>query len=107
MNDEPDVVVDEAAIEDPDLLGVIALGALNTGDLITKRGLAKLLNREPCSVDRAVKREELPLPTRLAGQDVWVVDLIREHVENRQRLAADDAGRTRQRLQAHRVKGNQ
>jgi hypothetical protein len=81
------------------LLGIISvLGELKPAAIITEEGLARLFNRHVASVKRAVQRGELPLPTRLFGQNVWTVGTLIRHIENRLDQAAKDAERT-----AHRI----
>ena len=50
-----------------DKLEVIALGNLNDGDIVTKAGLARMFHRHESTVDRAVKRSELPLRPVCSG----------------------------------------
>lgn len=72
--------------------GVITeLGELGPGAIITESGLAKMMNRHPKSIKRAVSRGELPKPCRLMGQPVWTADAIIRHIEKRLEDAAKDA----------------
>jgi hypothetical protein len=87
-------ILDDAKLE------VISLGDLNDGDVITEAGLARLLRRHQSSVKRACERGELPPPTRLCGQPVWTVRIIRDHIEDRLMREAKDAERTRKRIEA-------
>jgi hypothetical protein len=72
--------------------GVITeLGELGPGAIITESGLARMMNRHPKSIKRAVSRGELPKPCRLMGQPVWTADSIIRHIEKRLEDAAKDA----------------
>ena len=89
------------ALDDP-YLDIIPLGRLNDGDIITKAGLARMLHRHQCTIDRMVARGELPPGTRWCGQQVWTVRVIREHIEARLAQEAEELGRTQERIEAHR-----
>lgn len=44
--------------------------------IISKKELALLFNKSPLSVDRAVRRGELPPPIRILNRDSWVVGIL-------------------------------
>jgi hypothetical protein len=90
-------------VEGESKLEVIALGDLNDGDVITEAGLARLLQRHPTSIKRAISRGELPQLTRLCGQPVSTVRIVRDHIETRLAEAAKDAERTRKQIEKHRL----
>jgi hypothetical protein len=74
-----------AAIKSEDItpLGVfVALGKLPANTPITEDGVAGLLGKK-CrdSIKRAVKRGELPRPTKLMGKSVWTAGVIIRHIE--------------------------
>lgn len=77
---------------------VPALGELGSGAIISESALAKLLNRHPVSIKRAVLRDELPQPVRLLGQSVWTAGVIVQFLEKRLEDAAQDAERQQERL---------
>jgi len=85
----PDLV---AEAEETGKTGVIAeLGALGPGAVITEEGIARLFDRHPASVKRAVERGELPPPCRLFGKNAWTVGVLIRHIEDRLTRAANDA----------------
>jgi len=47
------------------------LGELGPGAVITEAALARMMDRHPASIKRAVNRGELPPPYRLLGGPVW------------------------------------
>jgi len=66
------------------LPGVVAeLGELGPGAVISEAGLARLFNRHPASIKRAVERGELPRPCKLLGAPTWTVGAIVRHLEQR------------------------
>ena len=74
------------------LPGIVAvLGELGAGALVSETGLAELLGCHRVSVQRAVKRGELPPPVRLMGRPTWTVGAIVRHVEARLAKAAEEA----------------
>ena len=74
------------------LPGVVKeLGELGPGAFVTEVGLARLLNRCPTSIKRAVSRGELPPSARLCGGPVWTVGAIIRHIEKRLKVAAREA----------------
>ena len=71
--------------------GVIAeLGVLGTGAIVSEEGIARMFNRRPTSVKRAVERGELPPPCRLFGGNVWTVGAVVRHIEDRLQRAAKE-----------------
>jgi len=80
--------------------GIVAeLGDLGPGALITEPALARLFNRHPASVKRAVQRGELPPPTRLFGKNTWTAGALVRHIEARLTQAAKEAEREKQKFQ--------
>ena len=72
---------------------VLELGAMPPGAIISKEGLAKIFARQPISIERAVKRGELPAPARLLGCERWTAGAILRHIEKKMSEAAEDAAR--------------
>lgn len=64
-------------------------------------GLACILGRCKKSVQRAVRRGELPPPFKFMGRHVWLVKTIRDHMELRQRAACEQLDRRLARLERH------
>jgi hypothetical protein len=67
------------------------LGELGSGAVISESGLADMLNRHRKSIKRAVRRGELPPPTKLLGKPVWTAGAIVKHIEGRLEKAQKDA----------------
>ena len=61
--------------------GLAALNAMKLDALISEAELARILQRDPKSIKRAVDRQELPPPCRFIGRNVWTVGAIIRHVE--------------------------
>ena len=81
------------------LPGVVKeLGELGAGAIITENGLARLLDRHPTSIKRAVSRGELPPSTRLLGGPVWTAGAIIAHIEKRLEAAAKEGERTAKKI---------
>ncbi len=78
---------------------VAELGELGRGALVTETGLARMLNRHPASIKRAIDRDELPRPTRLMGKPCWTAGKIIEHLEARQETAAREAAEIDRKVQ--------
>ncbi|MCY3018631.1 MAG: hypothetical protein NTW87_06325 [Planctomycetota bacterium] len=84
-----------------DLPGVFAtIGALPAGAIVTEDALAKLFDRHPASIKRAVARGELPAPARLLGGNAWTAGAIVRHVERRMEAAAKELESTARRVEA-------
>lgn len=89
----------QEALEQTSDIGVIqALGLLPADAIISEEGLAKMLGKCRTSIKRAVRRGELPPPTKWFGQQVWTVQVLRDHTNMRLEAARKDAERLRQRL---------
>lgn len=74
-----------------DLADVITLiGELPPGTLLTKEAVARIFNRDPVSIDRAIKRGELPKPVKLLGSARFTARSIIAHHERRMAEAASD-----------------
>lgn len=104
MNDLSDEIgltpMDAESLPDPgESPGIIAaLGELKPGAILTEEGVARLFNRHPASVKRAVQRGELPPPCRLFGGNAWTAGALIRHIEKRLEEAARDAERMAQKL---------
>lgn len=81
---------------------VAALGDLQPGSLVTLRGLARMLGRSEDSIQRAVRRGELPPPVRVLGKRAWTAGSVVRHIEARLAQAAAEAERAADRIRAHR-----
>lgn len=77
------------------------IGDLPDPSIVSEKDLARWSRKHPTSIKRAIKRGELPVPVRLFGGNVWTVKVLRDHFENRLLEAANDAGKTKQTIQAH------
>ncbi|MFH1740577.1 MAG: hypothetical protein ABIH23_16335 [bacterium] len=75
------------------------LGDLPSGAVVSEEGLAKIFDRHPTSIKRAIERGELPHPTKLLGMPVWTVEKILIHLAGRQDEAEKDAQRTQRKVQ--------
>lgn len=64
--------------------------------------LGRILGRCKKTIQRAVRRGELPPPIRFMGRHVWLVGTILRHFEERQQAAVDEVDRRIVRLQRHR-----
>ena len=74
--------------------GIVAeLGELKDGAVVFEEALARMFDRHPVSIQRAVQRGELPPPTRLLGRNAWTVGAILRHLEGRQEQAAKEKER--------------
>lgn len=81
------------------LPGIIALlGELGPGAILFEEGLARLFDRHPVSIKRAVERGELPPPVKLLGQPAWTAGALVRHIEGRLEEAAKEAERLAQRI---------
>ena len=59
------------------------LGELPQGTIVSESALAKIFNKHPISIKRAVLRGEIPPSARLMGEPSWTVGWIIRHIENR------------------------
>ena len=103
MNNEtiPDLTpLDVESLPDSgDLPGIIALlGELKPGAVLFEEGLARLFDRHPASIKRAVQRGELPPPCRLFGGNAWTAGALVRHIEKRLEQAAKESERQSQRV---------
>lgn len=103
MNNEtiPDLTpLDLESLPDSvDLPGIIALlGELKPGAVLFEEGLARLFDRHPASVKRAVQRGELPPPCRLFGGNAWTAGALVRHIEKRLEDATKEAERMARKL---------
>lgn len=94
--------VAQEELHEPDPAGdfgiVRLLGALEDGVVIFEPALAKLFDRHPVSVKRAVDRGELPAPCRMFGGNAWTAGSIRRHIEERLARAAKEKDQLERRL---------
>jgi hypothetical protein len=99
MSDELAPVEVESLPDPGELPGIIALlGELKPGAILTEEGVARLFDRHPTSIKRAVQRGELPPPVKLLGQPAWTAGTIVRHIEGRLEKAAREAERMAQKL---------
>ena len=75
------------------------LGDLPSGAVVSEEGLARIFDRHPTSIKRAIERGELPHPTKLLGMPVWTVEAILHHLETRLEEAKKEAQRTQRKVQ--------
>ncbi len=75
------------------------LGDLPPGTIVSEEGLARIFDRHPVSIKRAIQRGELPPPTRLFGGSVWIVDTILNHIGLRLEDAKKDFLRDQKKIQ--------
>lgn len=81
-------VVDSASIDGPRSDGiVIGLAEIPREAHVNIRALARILDRSVRSVERAVRREELPPPFKFMGKRTWMAGAIRDHMAARQLTA--------------------
>ena len=81
--------------------GVIeVLGTLGPGAVISEAALARMFGRCRDTLKRAVKRGELPPPTRLLGGPVWTAGAIVRHIEARLEREARDAEKQARKISA-------
>ena len=84
---------------DKGLPGVIAeLGELQPGAVVTEEGIARLFDRCPTSVKRAVERGELPPPIRLFGGNAWTAGVLVAHFEQRLAEAASEKAQVEEKI---------
>ena len=101
IDDMDPVEADDAAQGDRDdkMVGIVpTLGELGDGAVIFEMGLARLFERHPASIRRAVDRGELPRPVRLLGRPAWTAGTIRRHFEARLAAVEREAEKTRERV---------
>ena len=77
------------------------LAELPDAATIELNALARLLDRHPVNVQKAVRRGELPPAIRFMGKKVWLAGAIRKHLETRQ----EEAIKVASRRDAHRPGG--
>ncbi|MBI2505056.1 MAG: hypothetical protein HYW07_17700 [Candidatus Latescibacteria bacterium] len=89
----------ESLPDSGELPGIIALlGELKPGAVLFEEGLARLFDRHPASIKRAVQRGELPPPCRLFGGNAWTAGALVRHIEKRLEQAAKESERQSQRV---------
>lgn len=75
-----------------------SLGNLPPTELINVVGLAKILGRCKKSIERAIRRGELPPPIKMMGRHTWSVQQLNDHFQKR----IDHVTKLEQRRQARR-----
>lgn len=65
---------------------------------IDSKELGRLIGRCKKSIQRAVRRGELPPPVKFMGRHVWLVKTILDHFEERQRAACQQMKQRQTRL---------
>ena len=97
MNEEPQAanLTDEGGSPGGIVKG---LGELPPGAILTEEDLARMFNRHPVSVKRAVERGELPPSVRMFGKPCWMVSVILGHIGARLEAAKRDAEKERARI---------
>ena len=81
-------VVGAVGIDGPRSAGIVTeLAELPREAYIDIRALARILGRSVRSVERAVRRGELPPPFRFMGKRVWMAGVIVDHMAARQQAA--------------------
>ena len=79
---------------DPAGAGIVTtLATLPPAAHLDVDALARILGRHRKSLERAVRRGELPPSVRLLGKPVWIVGTILRHLEARQAEAVRRASR--------------
>ena len=82
-----------------DVAGVVSsLAALPPGAIVYEDAMARMFKRHPVSIKRAVKRGELPKPTRLLGKNAWTAGAVLRHIEARLERLAKEAERDARRF---------
>jgi hypothetical protein len=82
-----------------DHAGIIAaLAELPPDVLIDEAGLARIFNRHPVSIKRAIKRRELPPGVKLFGKPTWTAKVVLDHLNRRLDEAKKDAERLQRRI---------
>ena len=84
-----------------DQSGIIAaLAELPPEAIIDEAGLARIFNRHPVSIKRAIARGELPRGVRLFGKPTWTARAVLDHLNRRLEEAKKDAERVAKRISA-------
>ena len=90
MNEKPETATLTAEEQAPD--GIVKdLGELPSGAILEEEAVARMFNRHPVSIKRAVERGELPPPVRMFGKPCWTVGAILTHLEKRLEAAKREA----------------
>jgi hypothetical protein len=77
------------------------LATLPANAHLDMRALAKILKRSTKSIERAVRRGDLPKPFRFMGKCVWLAGVIVEHLKAKQAAALETAERQAKRRERH------
>ncbi len=79
--------------------GIIAILAQMPGDaIIDETELARIFNRHPISIKRAIKRHELPPGVKMFGKPTWTAPAVLDHLNRRLEEAKKDAERLQRRI---------
>ncbi len=79
--------------------GVITVLAEMPADtLIDEVRLARIFNRHPVSIKRAIQRGELPPGVRLLGKPTWTAGVVLDHMRRRLDKAKENAERLERRI---------
>ena len=68
---------------------------------IDMRALGKMFGRSTKSIQRAIRRGDLPRPFRFMGKCVWLAGTIIEHLRSKQQAALEKAAKHAKRLERH------
>ena len=70
--------------------------------VVTEGALARMFERSPKSIKRAVQRGELPPPVKILGKQRWLAGAIRDHIRGNLDEAARQAQQQRARFEGYR-----
>jgi len=76
---------------------ITSLAELPSDGLLDANTLAHMLGRCKRTIQRAIRRGELPQPIRFMGRQVWMVKTILEHLDKLQDKATRQANRNKAR----------
>ena len=74
------------------------LAELPADALIDEAALARIFNRHPVSIKRAIQRGELPPGVRLFGRQTWTARAVLEHLSRRLETVKREVGRLQRRI---------
>jgi len=77
---------------------IAALAELPPDALIDEAALARIFNRHPVSIKRAIRRRELPPSVRLLGRQTWTAKVVLDHLTARLEQAKTDVDRLQRRI---------
>jgi len=79
----------------------VELATLPSDAHLDMRALAKILRRSTKSVERAVRRGDLPAPFTFLGKNTWLVGTIVQHLRTKQEAVAKLAAKRAAQLDRH------